>query len=404
MRGRGGTGSLAAPDDGGLPYPLITGRNKGVCLDPVSASPPKSREVRVDFVSAGEAWEEAIALARKGGAVLWICNTVDAAQRRYQQLTNPTRQEFPIGLLHSRFPFWRREQLETEWMERFGKDGKTRCGSILVSTQVVEQSVDLDADLLITELAPTDMLLQRLGRLWRHEREGLPVDSARLCILEEVKNLDELRRMEPEEIKKTLGNKALVYAPFILLRSLEVWQNLSKEPGVVSVPSQIRQLIESTYEDRDTEPDSWLQLSFDWFATDSAKKMIASRNSNLWQLAREDEEGVQTRLNEVPTLALVLCRKLTAQEAVFIDQSKGLLGNERYRLATAQAIHKNLVKVPESCFDHIEPCPAFADYLHGKQCLGIVAEGGAVAVQGLKRGTRLSFSEDLGLVIEKTFT
>ncbi len=95
--------------------------------------------------------------------------------------------------------------------------------------------------------------------------------------------------------------------------------------------------------------------------------MMASRNLNLWQVALEDEEGVQTRLNEMPTFALVLCRKLTDREAVFIDQSRGLLGNDQYRLATAQAIHKNLVKVPEYCFDLIEPCPAFADYLHGKQ-------------------------------------
>ncbi len=394
----------AASDDDGLPYPLITGRKEGVSIEPVSAAPPKSREVGVDFVYAGKAWKEAIALARKGGAVLWICNTVDAAKRQYQQLTNLTRQEFPIGLLHSRFPFWRREQLETEWMERFGKDGRTRCGSILVSTQVVEQSVDLDADLLITELAPTDMLLQRLGRLWRHERERRPVDSARLCILEEVKNLDELRRMEPKAIVKALGGKAQVYAPFVLLRSLELWEQQSKKESGVSIPAQIRRLLELTYQEREEEPDSWQQLSLDWFATDSAKRMIASRHCNLWQVALEDEEGVQTRLNEVPTFALVLCREITAQGAVFIDQSKGLLGNEKYRLATAQAIHKNLVKVPEYCFDHIEACPAFADYLHGKQSIGIVAEDGAVAVQGLKKGTRLFYSNDLGLVIERTST
>ncbi|MCK9375745.1 MAG: CRISPR-associated helicase Cas3' [Syntrophobacterales bacterium] len=344
-----------------------------------------------------------MALARKGGAVLWICNTVDAAQKAYQKFTNPTRPEFPIGLLHSRFTFRRREQLESEWMGRFGKDGKTRGGSILVSTQVVEQSVDLDADLLITELAPTDMLLQRLGRLWRHDRERRPVDAARLCILEEVKNLDELRRMEPKAIVKALGGKAQVYAPFVLLRSLELWEQQSKKQSGVSIPAQIRQLLELTYQERE-EPDSWQQLSSDWFATDSAKRMIASRSCNHWQLALEDEEGVQTRLNEVPTFALVLCRKITAQEAVFINQSKCLLGNEKYRLATAQAIHKNLVKVPESCFDHIEPCPAFVDYLHGKQCLGIVAEGGAVEVQGLKQGTRLFYFDDRGLVIDKTST
>ncbi len=398
---------IACPDDGsdvGLPYPLITGRREGSPIDPVAAAPPETRNVGVEFVAADKAEEEAIALARKGGAVLWICNTVDAAQKQYQEFMKLVRQQFPVGLLHSRFPFWRREQLEAEWMERLGKNGQTRCGSILVSTQVVEQSVDLDADLLITELAPTDMLLQRLGRLWRHERVQRPVDSARLCILEEAKSLDELRRMEPKAIVQALGSKARVYAPFVLLRSLELWQRESRRRGGISIPSHIRRLLESTYVEREEEPDSWQQLSYEWIGTDSAKQMMASRNLNLWQVALEDEEGVQTRLNEIPTIALALCREFTTREVVFIDQSRCLLGSDQYRLATAQAIHKNLVKVPEYCFDYIETCPAFADYLHGKQCIGIVTEGGAVEVKGLKNGTRLFYSDDLGLVIEKTST
>ncbi len=60
-------------------------------------------------------------------------------------------------------------------MERLGKDAGNRPnGCVLVSTQVVEQSVDIDADLLVTDLAPTDMLLQRIGRLWRHDRDRPP--------------------------------------------------------------------------------------------------------------------------------------------------------------------------------------------------------------------------------------
>ena len=141
-----------ASDDAEIPYPLITGRKEGSPFEPIAAAPPESRNVNVDFITAEKAAEEAIELARKGGAVLWICNTVDAAQKQYRRFMELTRKDFPIGLLHSRFPFWRREELEAEWMERLGKSGKTRCGSILVSTQIVEQSVDLDADLLITEL------------------------------------------------------------------------------------------------------------------------------------------------------------------------------------------------------------------------------------------------------------
>lgn len=389
--------SIDASDDAELPYPLITGRNEGLSVEPTSAKPPESRTLKVDFISVEKAAEEAIKLARKGGAVLWICNTVDAAQKQYRRFMKLTENEFPVGLLHSRFPFWRREEIEAEWMERFSKEGKTRCGSILVSTQIVEQSVDLDADLLITELAPTDMLLQRLGRLWRHEREHRPVDKAQLFILEEEKNLDELRTAEPASIKKTLGGKGKVYAPFILLRSLELWKAQSQ----VAIPSQIRQLIESTYKDRE-EPPSWLELSFEWFGTDSAKEMLASRNCNLWQVALEDEEGVQTRINEMPTLPLVLCRTVTDSDALFLDQSQGVFSGNQYRLATAQAIHRNLVRVPRRYFDSVELCPMFSDYLYGEQSVGIVLESGEVEVKGLKSGTRLSYSDDMGLVIEKS--
>ncbi|MHB0977703.1 MAG: CRISPR-associated helicase Cas3' [Candidatus Aquicultorales bacterium] len=384
-------------DEAHMPYPLITGRREGNSFEPVAITPPASRTVKVDFVTAEDAAEEAIELAQNGGAVLWICNTVDAAQKQYGQLMKLPHADFPIGLLHSRFPYWRREEIENVWMERFGKGEKNRCGSILISTQIVEQSVDLDADLLITELAPTDMLLQRLGRLWRHEREGRPVDTPRMYVIEEKKTLDEFKNLEPKDITKELGSKAKVYAPYVILRSLEVW----KSQPQVSIPSQIRPLIEATYEDRGEEPYSWEQLSLEWFGTDSARQMLAFRNSNLWQLAFDDIEGVQTRLNEVPTISLVLCKEIGNDMAVFLDESRDVLGGDQYRLGTAQAIHKNLVKAPKYCFDFVQPCPAFTDYLYEGQSVGIVTESGLVEVRGLKTGTRLFYSDELGLVIEK---
>jgi len=385
-------------DGAALPYPLITGRNEGQPLEPVAATPPVSRNVKVDFIAEEKAAEEAVNLARKGGALLWICNTVEAAQKQYRRFMELADNEFPIvGLLHSRFPYWRREALENEWMERFGKDGQTRCGSILVSTQVVEQSVDLDADLMITELAPTDMLLQRLGRLWRHEREKRPVEVTRLCIIKETRSVEEFRTLSPQEIKKELGSKALVYDPFILLRTLEVWQ----AHKVISIPLQIRSLIEATYEDREYEPETWLKLYEETYGKTLSYRQKALMSSNIWNVPLPDEEGVQTRLNEVSTISIVLCRSINKQEAVFIDDSSANLSGNDFRLPTAQAIHKNLVKVPKYCFDYIESCPAFADYLYGEQSVGIVAESGTVEVKGLKSGTRLFYSDELGLVIEK---
>jgi CRISPR-associated endonuclease/helicase Cas3 len=128
---------------------------------------------------------------------------------------------------------------------------------------------------------------------------------------------------------------------------------------------------------------------------------MAHRNSNLWQIELEDEEGVQTRLNELPTLSLVLCRSVTSHEAVFADLERARLGNEEYRLDTAQAIHKNLVKVPEYCFERIHPFSGFTDYLYGNQSAGILGENGVIEVKGLKRGIRLFYSDEMGLVIER---
>lgn len=386
------------PEAAHQPYPLISGRTEGISFNPVAAAAPVSRKVAVGFISSESAMHDALAVARSGGTVLWICNTVGAAQKQLQRFKELVKNEFPLGLLHSRFPFWRREKLETLWMERFGKDGSTRCGSILVSTQVVEQSVDLDADLLVTELAPTDMLLQRLGRLWRHERGKRPVDAPRICIIEEENSIEELQHMMPKAISRALGGKAKVYAPYVLLRSLEVWRSQAE----VTIPSQIRKLIESTYEDRDGEPPALSYLFNEWYGTDSAMKMKAQMSSNYWQPSLDDQEGIQTRLNELQTATMVLCRAITKQSITLVDTTTAELGGDLFRFATAKAIHKNLVKVPLHHFDRVESCPELEDYIYETQCAGIVNADGSVSAKGLKEGVSLFYSDELGLLVEKT--
>lgn len=393
---------VAAPgngrEDAEQPYPLISGRMEGDSLAPVVAAAPAPRSVAVEFVSPDIAAKEAADLARAGLAVLWICNTVGSAQRQYRQFTELLGDAVPVGLLHSRFTHIHREAHENTWMGRFGKDSATRCGSILVATQVVEQSVDLDADLLVTELAPTDMLLQRLGRLWRHDRGERLAKGPRVCIIEETSSLNELRQLSPVEIKKILSNKAFVYDPYILLRSLEVWRGQSD----VAIPGQIRTLIEETYRDREEEPESWLQLLAENEGNAMAYRQRALMSSNIWQAALDDCEGVQTRLNELQTVSLILCRKITAEMVECIDGSVVEFVSDIYNFATARAIHKNLVKVPLHHFVNVQPCPALAEYLYENQCIGIVGDDGTVAVSGLKSGVQLRYTADMGLFIDKS--
>jgi CRISPR-associated endonuclease/helicase Cas3 len=140
--------------------------------------------------------------------------------------------------LHSRFPAFRREQLEELWIGRLGSGGERPRGCVLVSTQVVEQSVDIDADFLISELAPTDMLLQRLGRLWRHTRSRpLPFPEAAIF------SGDIQAARSREEFLETAGASARVYAPYVLWRSAKLWTRDS-----ILIPDGIREILEATYE------------------------------------------------------------------------------------------------------------------------------------------------------------
>ena len=162
--------------------------------------------------------DEILERAREGQCVLWIRNTVDDAQEAYRDLKAASYEGGPeIALLHSRFPFFRREQLEGDWMERLGKNSHNRPnGCVLVSTQVAEQSVDIDADLLVTDLAPTDMLLQRIGRLWRHCRSRPEGWTPEVWIRSLTLSNDQLAAATATELKGALGKSAKVYAPYVL--------------------------------------------------------------------------------------------------------------------------------------------------------------------------------------------
>ncbi|MBB3081661.1 CRISPR-associated endonuclease/helicase Cas3 [Streptomyces violarus] len=123
-------------------------------------------------------------IEKEGGTALVVCNTVGDAQNTYLKLRErfderSHEQGGSVQLLHARFPGDVREARTREVTQGLGRNGpRPRC-RIVVATQVVEQSLDLDADIVISDLAPLSLLLlQRAGRCWRHEnhwaRHGYP--------------------------------------------------------------------------------------------------------------------------------------------------------------------------------------------------------------------------------------
>ncbi|MEU6131368.1 CRISPR-associated helicase Cas3' [Saccharopolyspora sp. NPDC047091] len=116
--------------------------------------------------------QEVLAPVIDGGCAVVICTTVAQAQQTFSGLSEwAARNGITRKLLHARFPSHQRATITEDVLEAFGKPDGSRGRpqrTILVATQVVEQSLDVDFDLVVTDLAPIELLLQRAGRLQRH--------------------------------------------------------------------------------------------------------------------------------------------------------------------------------------------------------------------------------------------
>ena len=102
--------------------------------------------------------------------IMVVCNTVDRAQTLYKQVFEPLqKQGFKIFLLHSRFLDEDRRNIEKNMRMSLEDEKEKTC---LVTTQVCEVGLDISCDLLLTELAPPDSLIQRMGRCARGGGNG----------------------------------------------------------------------------------------------------------------------------------------------------------------------------------------------------------------------------------------
>ncbi len=105
--------------------------------------------------------------------ILVVCNTVDRAVEIYRQVCEHAQQQgYECNLLHSRFLPEDRERKEEWVLQRFGKSASQGTRAILIATQVVEVGLDISADVLLTEVAPVDALIQRAGRVARWGGQG----------------------------------------------------------------------------------------------------------------------------------------------------------------------------------------------------------------------------------------
>jgi CRISPR-associated endonuclease/helicase Cas3 len=211
------------------------------------ASATAARTLALEWIERAEAAvvEKVREFVDPGGCVAVICNTVGRAQGLYEALR--AAQLVPdedLILFHARFPFSSRKVIEENVLARFDKAGASRPErAVVVATQVIEQSLDLDFDAMISDLAPVDLLLQRAGRLHRHHRPARPEHLARPTLT--------LTRPATQDGAPQWHNDGYVYEPYVLLRSLLTLRGRD----AISVPGDVPCLIAEVYDSQGVPAD-----------------------------------------------------------------------------------------------------------------------------------------------------
>jgi len=177
-----------------------------------------------------------------GGCVCWITNTVKRAQRIFDALLKSAPSHIDLDLLHSQIPLDERQRREAELAGKYGPGKEESVTNrplrgIVIGTQVLEQSLDLDFDVMVSDLAPVDLLLQRAGRLHRHDRNRPPMHNVpRLYVNFEVTSDGILKRSTDRSI----------YAEFIMRQTQQILVGRTQ----IQLPNDYRTLIEAVYADK----------------------------------------------------------------------------------------------------------------------------------------------------------
>ncbi|CAM3374718.1 CRISPR-associated endonuclease/helicase Cas3 [Stackebrandtia soli] len=253
---------LSAQDEGALAdvgYPTIVtaSRNGEIVVRDADPASDRSVDVDIEFLADDDqvlADKLNVAL-RDGGCVLVIRNTVARAQATARMLREKIGDRVDVRLAHSRFLTFDRSSNDTWLRDTFGR---TRAivtpPTIVVATQVAEQSLDIDFDLLVTDLAPTDLMLQRLGRTHRHDRRAT---GDRPMALRRPRCLVTGAMWDQSPIAPNRGSTR-VYDEYLLLRSAAVLFDHCRERGnIVRLPADISPLVQRTYGDADVGPADW---------------------------------------------------------------------------------------------------------------------------------------------------
>lgn len=381
-------------------YPLITAISDTVIKEIPVKETVKKGTVDIELLpilnSTDEIAKKAAALVEKGGCLCVLVNTVSMAQEVFSALES--RFDGELLLFHGQFPAEQRTDIERLCIRKFGKDKTHRPKrAIFVATQVVEQSLDVDFDTMLTAIAPIDLVIQRMGRVFRHASMPRPdhLRSPKLWI------------MVPQ--KDELGKNALVYQEVLLRQSIHVLRDREQ----ICIPEDLAEMVAAGYDREKAPPElqaMWLeQLAGDSLQAGLPKKyLIAHPEKQYFATSLQDsvfdDDGfnqylsVQTRLGEPSVRLALLEPELYAQiSAVTVMRN----GKKRAEIADRQLAKKVLaqsVSVRKSRILFAESdllCIEGAILLSG--VIILPAEEGICTLDG----GRICFHKKLGLIIKE---
>ena len=237
-------------------YPLATswpaGPNAGLAEAPVATRADVQRRVSVRSSSTLAEVTAAIRQALAAGqCVCWVRNTVADALAAFA-LFEADLPDGHLMLFHARFALRDRLNMEARVLASFGSRSAPtqRAGKLLIATQVVEQSLDVDFDLLVSDLAPIDRLIQRAGRLRRHRRsaDGAPLDDPNTPDQRGEPWLWVLTPTWTEQPEARWYKAAFPKAAAVYPHHGQIWRSaLALRSGAFTMPDDARQLIEGVF-------------------------------------------------------------------------------------------------------------------------------------------------------------
>ena len=310
-----------------ISYPLLTWTDGGKIMQKALPYNADKKTIHISKCKDKDIIEIVRSAVSSGGCVGIIMNTVSRAQSTTKLIKNEITDN--VLLYHAQYIMPDRAAKEEILLERIGSDSKSekRQGLVVIGTQVLEQSLDIDFDILITDICPVDLLLQRIGRLHRHTRKRPDELKIPVCYV-----------LTDEYEDDNSGSKS-IYGTWLLKETLE------HIPDIVTLPDDISPLVQKVYDSFDDS---------DEYKNYKNKKDISVRKASSFLLKKptcrnihgmlertvndsQAEASVRDGTSSIEVLALKLYRDGTIG---FLDDKKlsGAMTEEECRRIASQSL------------------------------------------------------------------